>query len=473
MGTNNELSGISEVYWLLDRVLEDLGMVKQLLYDKYEPYERLFLSSLLAFSGLTNDDTEIDNLVKELKNSRWKAWSWTISFYLGVLARNYIRKKHRLLPNVDEITDVFKDIGEKLSEFHGEGDLRKIVDALFLEALILDLTANVLNLDVSKICTNIKFVNKLVDEYVTKSLELPFEYRIKIAYSTLVLHDIFNKVINHDDLRKLLHGLLDYLNSINIEYRTFMLRVLTALQMIKERQKVLKSLIDEYKSRFMYTTEKVLLRKLIVKLISGDQSRDLSIKYREGEETIMLEIKLTEEQIENVARPNINQLCLLALGLIVSGYHSSYTLPLHEQRNYIHFTDLVKEMGEDKVQDRLLLLDKLKLDEVFISFLNEKLWPIFRSKLIFELILLGSVAVALDYFLYHFLLPMAGIAGKVAHITVSGIVIVAFLYILRTVANAIHAKLRETFNYLTGRKLRQALVESFKDELYKKLDISR
>ena len=466
MDVDNELSNISEVYWLLDRVLEDLGMVKQLLYDKYEPYERLFLSSLLAFSGLINDGTEIDELIKELESSRWRAWTWTISFYLSVLARNYIRKKHGTLPNINELVGMFKDIDEKLREFYGEGDSRKIIDALFLEALALDLTANTLNLNVSRLCINIEFLNKIIDEYLAKALELPSEHKIKIAFSTLVFHDTLGRAINLDDLRKLLYDLLDSLDSISIEYRTFTLRVFTALQMIKGKQRVLKSLIDEYKSRFMYTTEKTLLRKLIAKLISGNQSRDLSTKYKESEETITLEITLTEEQIENIARPNIIQLCLLALGLMISGYHSSYTLPLHEQRNYIYFTNLVKEAGKGKVQDRLLLLDRLKLDESFTSFLNEKFWPIFRNKLILELILLGGVAGALDYFL----LPMAGDA---AHLTIPSIAILAFLYVLKTFANAVHTKLHEAFGYLISKKLRQALIESFRNEFYKKLGISR
>ncbi len=466
MDVGNELSNISEVYWLLDRVLEDLEMVKQLLYDKYEPYERLFLSSLLAFSGLINDGTEIDELIKELESSRWRAWTWTISFYLGVLARNYIRKKHGTLPNINELVDMFKDIDEKLREFYGEGDSRKIIDALFLEALALDLTANTLNLNVSKLSINIEFLNKIIDEYLAKASELPFEHKIKIAFSTLVFHDTLDRAINLDDLRKLLYDLLDSLDSINIEYRAFTLRVFTALQMIKERQRVLKSLIDEYKLRFMYTTEKTLLRKLIAKLISGNQSRDLSIKYKESEETITLEITLTEKQIENIARPNITQLYLLALGLMISGYHSSHTLPLHEQHNYIYFTNLVKEVGKDKVQDRLLLLDRLKLDESFTSFLNEKFWPIFRNKLILELILLGEIAGALDYFL----LPMAGDA---AHLTIPSIAILAFLYVLKTIANAVHTKLPEAFGYLISKKLRQSLIESFRNEFYKKLGMSR
>ena len=467
MGISNELSSISEVYWLLDRVLEDLGMVKQLLYDKYESYERLLLSSLLAFSGLINDGTEIDRLTKELECSRWRAWTWTISFYLGVLARNYIRRKHGTLPNINELASVFKEINEKLKEFYSERDSRKIVDALFLEALTLDLTVNILNLDGSKLYMNIKFLNKVINEYIMKALELPFEHRIKMIYSTLVFHSILGKPINLDYLRKLLYNLLDSLDSVNIEYRTFILRVFTALQMIKERQRVLKSLIDEYKSRFMYTAEKTLLRKLIAKLISGNRGENSSIKYKEREEAVTLEITLTEEQIENIARPNIVQLCLLALGLMVSGYHSSYTLPLHEKRNYIYFTNIVKEAGKDKAQDRLLFLDRLRLDESFTSFLDEKLWPIFRNKLILELMLLGGVAWVLDY---YFFLP---VMGNVAHLTILGIAVIAFFYILRTFANIIHTRLCETFNYLASRKLRQTVIESFRDELYKKIGILR
>ncbi|MEB3779052.1 MAG: hypothetical protein GSR85_02300 [Desulfurococcales archaeon] len=466
MSVSNELNSISEVYWLLDRVLEDLGMVKQLLYDKYESYERLFLSSMLTFSGLINDGTEIDSLIKEFKSSRWRAWTWTVSFHLGVLARNYIRKKHGELPNINEIADMFKDITKKLKEFHSEGNLRKTVDALFLEALTLDIATNTLSLDSSKLYTNIEFTSKVVDEYIIKALELPSEHRIKVAYSTLVFHYVFNKTINYGDLRKLLRGPLDSLDNINIEYRTFMLRILTALQMIKERQRVLKSLVDEYKSRFMYTTEKILLRKLIAKLISGNQSKDLNIKYRESEETIILEVTLTEEQIENIAKPNITQLCFIALGLLISGYHNSYTLPLYEQRNYVHFISLIKKIGEDKVQDRLLFLDKLEFDKAFTAFLNEEVWPIFRNRLIYKSILLGGIAGVLDYAL----LPEI---GDIAHSIPGVIIIVLFYHILRGLINITHTKWYEVLNYLFSGKLRQALVESFRDEFYKKLGISR
>lgn len=97
---NDRVNSTCEVYWLLDRVLDDLAMVNQLLYDKYEPYERLLLLSILAFSGITNDNTKINDLIKYLESSRWKAQSWSISFNLGILARDYIRKKHNILPNV-------------------------------------------------------------------------------------------------------------------------------------------------------------------------------------------------------------------------------------------------------------------------------------------------------------------------------------------------------------------------------------
>ncbi|MCE4624137.1 MAG: hypothetical protein F7B11_05270 [Caldisphaeraceae archaeon] len=217
-------------------------MVKQLLYDKYEPYEKLFLSSIVALSGSINDGTEINSLIKELGSSRWKNFALTVSFYLGVLARNYIIKKHGTLSNINEIVDISKDIHEKLKEFHSKGDQRKTVDALFLEALTLDIAVNTLSLDSSKLDTNVEFMSKLIDECMAKAPELQFELRIKVAYSVLVFHDILNKTINYDDLRKLLHGLLDSLDNINIEYRTFMLRVLTALQTIKEKQRVLKSL---------------------------------------------------------------------------------------------------------------------------------------------------------------------------------------------------------------------------------------
>ena len=466
MSISNELSDISEVYWLLDRVLEDLGMVKQMLYNEYEPHERLFLSSLLALFGSINNGSEIDELLKELKSSQWKTLASTISFYLGVLAKNHIRKKQGTLSNINELVDMFNDINKKLRECYYEGNSRKIVDALFLEALILDLTVNILNLDVSKFYTNDEFLNKVANEYTTKVSEISFEYRIKMAYSALVFHSILGETINLNDLRKLVHGLLDSLDSISIEYRAFALRVFTALQMVKERQRVLMSLVNEYKSRFMYTTEKTLLRKLIARLTSGNGDKDVSIKYKESEETITLEITLTEEQIESIAKPNITQLCLLALGLMISGYHSSYTLPLYEQRNYIHFTDLIKEVGKDKAWDMLLLLDRLKLDEAFSSLLNEKFWPIFRDKLIFELILLGETVAALDY-----ILSSIAIVGIVAHFIIL-IIIPAILYVLKTLAENIHTKMREIFYYLTSKKLRQALIESFRNEFYKKLGIS-
>jgi len=472
MSIGDELNIIGEVYWLLDRVLEDLGMVKQLLYDKYEPYERLFLSSMLAFSGLINDDTEIDRLIKELESFRWRAWTWTVSFYLGVLARNYIIKKHGASPNITEIADLFKDIHEKFKEFHNEGDPRKTVDALFLEALTLDIATNALSLDPSKLSVDIEFITKLIDEYMTKAVELSFEHRVKVAYSTLVFHIIFNKTINYEYLKKLTQGLLNSLDSINIEYRTFILRVLTSLQMIKERQIVLKSLVNEYKSRFMYTTEKTLLRELIAKLISGNQSKDLSIRYKENEETITLEITLTEEQMENLARPNITQLCFMALGLMISGYHRSYTLPFYEQRNYVYFTNLIKNVGEYKVQDRLLLLDRLEFDKVFVAFLDERVWPIFRSRLIYESILLGllgGIAGILDIVL----LPAI---GNIAHsiLGAMGVIIIALIYhILRGLINITQSKWNEVLNYLFSRKLGQALVGSLRDEFYKKLGISR
>jgi len=472
MDVDDELNIIGEVYWLLDRVLEDLGMVKQFVYDKYEPYERLFLSSILAFSGLINDDTKIDRLIKELESSHWKAWTWTVSFYLGVLARNYIEKKHGTLPNINEIDDMFKDIHKKLKKFHSEGNPQKTVDALFLEALTLDIAINTLSLDPSKLYIDIEFITKLIDEYVTRALELPFEHRVKVAYSIIVFHDIINIAIKYDQLRKLIYGLLDSLDSINIEYRTFMLRVLTALHMIKERQRVLKSLINEYKSRFMYTTEKTLLRKLIAKLISGNQNKDLSIRYRESGEIIALEITLTEEQIENIARPNIIQLCLMALGLMISGYHSSYTLPLYEQRNYVYFTSLVRKVGEDKVQDRLLFLDRLEFDEVFTTFLNEEIWPIFRSRLIYESILLGLL-VGIAGFLDYALLPMI---GNITHSIPVFIIIVPLLWLcnmLRGLIDITHAKWNEVLNYLFSRRLEQTLIESLKNEFYKKLGISR
>ena len=472
MSTNSGLDTIGEVYWLLDRVLEDLGMVKQLLYDKYERSERLLLSALLAFSGLMNDDTEINTLIRELSDFKWKSWSYTLSYYLGILAKNYIKKRHGLLPDNNEIKGIFEDLNKRLKEFHKTGDSRKIIDALFLEALILDLTINVLDLGASKLNDNdVEFTNRMIEESISAALNLPYDYRIKVAYTTLLFHifyNVFDRNVVHNTLEKLLNKLLDSLTNTSIEYRAFLLRIFTALKMVNERQVVLKSLVNEYKSRFMYTTEKTLLKNLIAKLVSGEQNEDLNIEYREeGEETITLKIILTEEQIESIARPNIVQLCLLALGLVVSGYHSSYALPLHEQGNYVHFLSLIKEVGEDKVHDRLLLLDKFNFDRAFTAFLNERFWPIFRNKLILELILLTWVAIVLD----HFSSPILGNLVHFATLLIGSTT--AVLCILNRFASIIHAEWSKVLRYLISKERRQILINSLKEEFYRKLSIAR
>jgi len=466
MNTNSKSSDISEVYWLLDRVLEDLGMAKQLLYDKYQYHERLLLSAALAFSGLINDDTEINDLIKKLEDFRWRTWATTISFYLGLLARNYIRKRRGSLPSKAEVSKMFEDINKKFKEFHKEGNIKKAINVLFIKALFLDLT-KMLDLDVSNIGTS-NFTHKILSEYLTKALELPLEYRIKLSYTALVFHDLLNEAISCDDLKRLLSAPLSSLSNINVEYRTFMLRVLTALQMIEGRQEVLKSLVNEYKSRFMYTTEKALLKKLIAKLISGNRDKDLNIRCTENKEAISLEIILTEEQIESIARPNIIQYSLIALGLMISGYHHSYTVPLCEQHNYFSYINLVKEVWKGKVQDRLLLLDKLKLDRALITFLNKKVWPTLRNEMIYKSILLLGIIVVLDFVL----LP---IIGGYIHIILgaAATVFILFVGILKTIADVIHTKYLEILKCLSSRRLRQILIQKLKEQIYEELKQSK
>lgn len=117
---------------------------------------------------------------------------------------------------------------------------------MFLEALILDITDNMLNLDVSKIYIVTNLISNVIKEGTIKALELPLEYRIKVAYISTVFRYMLKEEVSHEDIRKLLYEPLIYLNNINIEFRAFMLRPLTALLMIKERQRVLKLLVEEY-----------------------------------------------------------------------------------------------------------------------------------------------------------------------------------------------------------------------------------
>ncbi|MGB9959868.1 MAG: hypothetical protein ACPLKQ_05045 [Candidatus Bathyarchaeales archaeon] len=465
---SNNVGDTSEVYWFLDKALEELGMVKHLLYDKYDPYERLFLLSTLTFSGLINDGTEINNLLKELEKNRRKVWTWSLSFYLGVLARNYVKKRHRMLPNVNEIINVLKDVNMRLKEFSDRGDLQRSIDALFLEALVLDLSTDVLNLvNRNELYKDIEsfdsaLISKVLKECETKAIGLTHEYKTKLAYCILALRTIFNNVVDQEYLRKLLNDLINSMSIINIEHKVFILRVFTALQMIKERQITLRSIANEYKSRFMHTTEKSLLRELVAKLISESPFEEESnIKYTENK-SITLRIELTEEQIESIAKPNVVQLCLLALGLMISGYHRSYVLPSPEEHNYIRFMNVVKDIEKNKIHDRLLFLDKQELDIILTKFLDENVWPAFRDKLIYESASLMFVAFALDYILVP-------IIGNLAHSVPSIIALVLLYQIVKKLADIMHAEYWTAIQQLFSKKLKQKVLTSFKDDLYKRL----
>ncbi len=466
MNINNAQNTIGEVYWLLDRIIEDLSMVKQLIFESYESHERLLVYAVLALSGLINDDTYINIFIKDLENSRWRAWTWTLSFYLGVLIENYIRKRRGLLLNVNEINNLINEINKKLNQFYIKRNIRKVIDALFLDALVLDITTNVLGIDVSAMNENIKFIDKFLSEYDIKTSKLQPEYKVKMAYSLLIFSELFNKSIQYNYLKELIFGSLESLDSINIEYRTFMLRILTSLQMIEERQLVLKSLVNEYKSRFMYTTEKKLLKKLVAELVSGKQDEEINIKYKEDEEIITLEIILTDEEIENIARPNVIQLSLMALGLMLSGYHSSYTLPFLEQRNYMNFINFIKEIKDDKVHKRLMILDRLEFNRILIDFLNEKVWRPLRNELICKMLFFLVVSAIVDFLL----LPLI---GKLAHMLPALTIILFIYYILKVFSDITHVKLREVIFLVFKKESRQVLIESLRDEFYKRLKIAR
>lgn len=214
----------------------------------------------------------------------------------------------------------------------------------------------------------------------------------------------------------------------------------------------------------MYTTEKIIVRKLVAELISDKQYKKLDIKYKENGRTIKIEIILTEEQIQNIARPNIIQLCFLALGLMVSGYQSSYALPFYEQRNCIKFTNFMSNIKENMIYDRLLLLDKLKLSGAFTSLFEEKFWPIFKSLLLVKLILIGGLAMVLDY-------SLSMRIGNISHLAIIPATIAfALLYLLRSLAIIIDEKLRGTWSYLVSKKFKHAMIESYKKDLFDKLN---
>ncbi|MCS7386000.1 MAG: hypothetical protein NDF55_04610 [archaeon GB-1867-005] len=81
---------------------------------------------------------------------------------------------------------------------------------------------------------------------------------------------------------------------------------------------MLKSLVSEYKLRFVHVAWKILLRKLAARLVTGSRGGDLTIKCREGNGTVTLEIRLSEKQVKGMARSNVTQLWLLALRLMTS-----------------------------------------------------------------------------------------------------------------------------------------------------------
>ena len=217
---------LSEMYWLLDEVLEKLNLIKQLPYEIYETHERLLLFGVLSLSGTVNNEAQIRDLIKKIEEYKWSTPENTMAFYLGILSRNYLKKKHNLLSDIDELNKCFNNITSKVKEFCKENSLRKIVDALFIQAVFIDLMINMLNITLARSSTTVKTLKKITKKLLMQISELSFDHRIKILYSLSVLHEFLEIDINKNWLMEFSKGLASNINKVSIEYRAFMLKAL-------------------------------------------------------------------------------------------------------------------------------------------------------------------------------------------------------------------------------------------------------
>ena len=447
---------LSEIYWLLDEVLEKLSLIKQLPYEIYEPHEKLFLFSILSLSGIMNSEDQISNLIKELEDYKWRNPEGTIAFYLGILSKNYLKEKHGSLLDINELNKCSNFIVSKVEQFCRENDIRKIIDALFIQAIFADLTINILNVTLSKYRMTIpsEIIRKLLVEIPNSSPDSG----AKVLFGLSILHELFDLDVDKNSLRNLSKELVSSIDAVSIEYRAFMLKALTILQMLRERQAVLKSLTDEYKKRFLHTIEKDLVKRLITTLSTRGNGQNSGIRFTDqGSGIVRLEIELSEEKMQVISSPNLIQLCLLALGLIVSGYHKSYTLPFHEQDNYIRFNDILRKFGKETTPTRLLILDRFEHNSALHSFLSEKFWPNFRNNLITSLILWNLILI-----IAIILLPK--IAWVFALETI-GIVATNFLLISLILKKIIEVSLKES----TKIALSLFKIKSFKERVINQL----
>ena len=450
---------LSEMYWLLDEVLEKLNLIKQLPYEIYETHEKLLLFGVLSLSGIVNNEAQIRDLIKKIEEYKWSTPENTMAFYLGILSRNYLKRKHNLLSDIDELNKCFNNITSKVNEFCKENSVRKIVDALFIQAVFIDLMINMLNITLARSSTTVKTLKKITKKLLMQISELSLDHRIKILYSLSVLHEFLEIDINKNWLMEFSKGLASNINKVSIEYRAFMLKALTILRMLPERQAVLKSLTEEYRRRLLHTLEKDLVRKLVTALSTRNSERISGIRFTDqGRGIITLEIELLEEQMQAIASPNVIQLCLLALGLIISGYHKSYTLPFHEQDNYIRINETLRKYGEEISRTRLRIIDIVKHDLAVHDFLKEKIWPILRNNLILWNIILVMLII--------FLLLNIGLIWLTLGI------LGGFLLTSSILKKVLEVSLQESFKLtqsLFRESYKESVIERLKEDLYKRI----
>ena len=162
--------------------------------------------------------------------------------------------------------------------------------------------------------------------------------------------------------------------------------------------------------------------------------------------------------MQAIASPNVIQLCLLALGLIISGYHKSYTLPFHEQDNYIRINETLRKYGEEISRTRLRIIDIVKHDLAVHDFLKEKIWPILRNNLILWNIILVMLII--------FLLPNIGLIWLTLGI------LGGFLLTSSILKKVLEVSLQESFKLtqsLFRESYKERVIERLKEDLYKRI----
>ena len=425
-----------EVYWLLSTISELLVTFKSFASQLDQgPTDSLFVDAALTGMRVPVDLMEEDKYIRQIEPSVDQDRASAFAYCLGT-ALQVVRKKS--WGQLSQLQSQLS-LAERFLKHHRYNEATEVI--FYLSAAI-DLASQHISAEknLADFCSELK---SLLNELLPHFKELDAGSKIRALYIGSILELGLPRVASQefeDDIKNILEA-------APLELLAFILRPLVQRQLTVKHETLLR-ISNHFRERDYGKAERRLISKVLSSLLSYKPVQGVEIKEVGESENPDIELRLTlsPDEVAGLAKPRIQQLAMVALGLVSAGYYSVYTLPLIERKSYSDFV----QFSKDKLGHRLV--EKGKVEEACRSLAQMKYTRGFCISLVLAIMGLASTFLTI-------------LKENLGLITPAGIIIL--VVVLSSFVKELQIEGIPLWQYLTSRKeLKKRLTEHYQRMLF-------